>query len=175
MSLRPLTAEGFLIMEIWKSISGYDGNYQVSNLGRVKSFWFGKERILKSSKDGRGYLSVHLYKDGIRKPFRVHQLVAVYFLNHNPCGHVLIVDHVDNNKLNNNLNNIQVISHRENISKNPPRDKIKSSKYIGVYFHKRAKKFRSCIKINGKQTHLGYFKNELKAAEAYQTALKELL
>lgn len=74
--------------ETWKEIV-YDGetyeDYQVSNLGRVKSLWFGKERILRPSKTTRGYLQVELYKNGKSKWLKVHRLVATAFLD-NPDG-----------------------------------------------------------------------------------------
>ena len=90
--------------EIWKDIEGFEGLYQVSNLGRVKSLGNGnsgnsKERILKARKDKYGYLLVHLYKDGKEKHFTVHRLVAKVFI---PNPHNLPqVNHKDENKQNN--------------------------------------------------------------------------
>ena len=66
--------------EIWKDILGYEGLYQVSNFGRVKSTKFGKERILKLTKDKDGYLIVNLYKNNKSKTLKVHRLVAEVFL-----------------------------------------------------------------------------------------------
>jgi len=115
-------------MEIFKDIPGYEGIYQVSDLGRVKSLKFNKEKILKPGVNNHGYYTVVLCK-GKRKTINVHQLVAMAFLNHEPCGYNgLIVDHKDNNPLNNRLSNLQLISQRENTSK----DKKGSSKYTGV-------------------------------------------
>ena len=68
--------------EIWKPIKGYEGLYQVSNFGRVKSLKFGKEKILKQSIDKKtGYLHVVLCKNGILKTYYVHRLVAEAFID----------------------------------------------------------------------------------------------
>ncbi len=109
-------------MEIWKDIKGYEGYYQISDSGRVKSlkrkakhssgngYRTVNEIILKSIIDASGYVKVNLNKDGKIKTFTVHQLVAITFLNHMPCGHNLVVDHVDNDKLNNNVQNFVFLS-----------------------------------------------------------------
>ena len=167
-------------MEIWKSIEGCE-DYEISNLGRVKSlartviFSDGrvvsrKEKFLKLSVNDRGYLIVSLCKDTKSKTKKVHQLVAIAFLNHTPDGNKLVIDHIDNNPLNNKLGNLQIITHRENTSK----DRKGSSQYTGVSWHKPCKKWIARIYINGKSKNLGRFKDELEAAKAYQTALKEL-
>ena len=166
-------------MEIWKEIKGYE-DYEISNLGRVKSLArivttargsrTYEEKILKLSFDGKRYLNVKIYKNNKSKTIKVHQLVAITFLNHTPDGHKLIVDHVDNNPLNNELGNLQIITQRKNVSK----DTKGSSKYTGVCWDKSRKKWVSHITINGKLKHLGRFKDELEAAEAYQIALNNL-
>jgi len=156
-------------MEEFRTIEGYS-NYQVSNLGNVKSLKFGKERILKNSLSGR-YLVIMLLDNGNRKTFMVHQLVAMAFLNHTNCGHEVVVDHIDNDPINNNVDNLQLISQRKNSSK----DRVGgASEYIGVGWHKKNKKWRASITIHNKTKHLGYFTNELEAAQAYQTALTNL-
>ena len=66
--------------EIWKDIPNYEGLYQASNLGRIKSLWYGKEKILKLTDNGNGYLQVFLCKNGIRKIFLVHRLIALTFI-----------------------------------------------------------------------------------------------
>ena len=155
--------------EIWKDVKGYEGIYQVSNLGRIKSLYFEKERILAHA-NSKGYFSVVLCKASEFKRKHVHQLVAIAFLGHIPCGHNLVVDHINTIKTDNRLDNLQVITQRENLSK----DKKGTSKYTGVSWCKRSQKWRARIKIE-KNKHLGYFKTELEAHQAYQSALKELL
>ena len=156
--------------EIWKDVKDYEGLYQVSNLGRVKSIQFVKERILKGTEDFYGYSVISLCKEGNQKTKTVHQLVAIAFLGHIPCGFNLVVDHINTIKTDNNLDNLQIITHRENCSK----DKKGSSKYTGVSWYKSSQKWRAEIKINGKGKYLGYFKTELEASEAYQKKLKTI-
>lgn len=157
--------------EIWKNIESYEGLYQVSNLGRVKSLKYNKQRILKTPSDAYGYSVCNLSLNGKQKIFKVHKLVAIAFLNHTPNGHNMVVDHINNLKIDNRLENLQLISQRQNTSKDR---KGCSSKYVGVYWKKRANKWCAHIMIDGKQKHLGYFTNEIKAAETYKNALKSL-
>lgn len=158
-------------MEIWKDVKNYEGLYQVSSEGRVKSLKFGKDRILKQSPNGCVYLTVGLHKEGKQKTIKVHKLIAIAFLNHIPDGHKIVCDHIDNNKLNNRLENLQLITHRENTSKDK---KGGTSQFIGVCWYKVAKKWRADIWINGKLKHLGLFTSELEASKAYQKALKSI-
>lgn len=161
----------YLIMnEIFKDIPDYEGIYQVSNLGNVKSLKNGKERMLAKVVDSVGYYRVVLFKNGNQKTFKTHQLIAMAFLGHKPNGNKIVVDHIDNNKLNNRLDNLQLISQRENLSK----DKKYTSKYQGAYWRKDASKWISLIRINGRLKYLGYFKTEYDAHLAYQSALKQI-
>jgi len=167
--------------EIWKDIPNYEGIYQVSNLGRIKSLsrkirschrvYFSKEKILKPCWTDKAYHIVNLCKDKKRKTLKVHQLVAVMFLNHTPCGYDKVVDHIDNNPLNNHVDNLQLISNRQNLSKDK---KNKTSKYTGVGWHKASNSWRSRIYIDKKNVLLGNFDNEYDAHLAYQNKLKEI-
>lgn len=112
--------------EIWKDVVNYDG-YKVSNLGNVmsvgriiinsdKSKRVIKSRILKTSKS-RGYFIVSLYKNCKARSFSVHQLMAVCFLNHEfGLKNKFVVNHIDGNKLNNNISNLEIVTNRENTS-----------------------------------------------------------
>jgi hypothetical protein len=162
--------------EIFKEIPGYNGLYQASNLGRIKSLsrkvcnyrgcYFSKERILTQ------FISKNYKRVNIRSSNKmVHQLVAMAFLNHIPCGHEIVVDHINHDKLNNKLENLQLITNRENCSKDV---KNKTSKYTGVSWNKARNKWVSQIKINGKTVPLGRYKCELVAAIVYQKKLKEV-
>ena len=169
--------------EIWKDIKDYEGVYQVSNIGNVKSLsrwrvngttgYITKEKNLAKSDNGGGYLVVSLHKDKKQKNFKVHQLVAIAFLNHIPNGYNgLIVDHISNNKLDNRIENLQITSARHNSSKDK---KGGTSKYIGVSWDKSKSKWVSNIYLNGKQKKIGLFTTELEASNAYQKALKEII
>ena len=116
-------------IEIYKNVTGYEGIYQVSNLGNVKSLErkvIGKldsirtlkEKVLKNNLNKKGYYLVGLMKDNKQATKKVHQLVAIAFLGHTPCGMKLVVDHIDNNPLNNRVDNLQIITQRENSTKN---------------------------------------------------------
>lgn len=168
-----------MIKEEFRDIPGFEGIYQVSNLGNVKSlprkilngkaFYISKERILKPSICSKGYYFFVLKKP---KAIRVHKLVAMAFLNHIPDGtHKIVVDHINNIRTDNRLENLQLITNRENCSKDK---KNGSSKYTGVYWSKERNKWKSKININGKSIHLGYFKIETEASEYYQNALKSI-
>ena len=171
--------------EIWKDIPGYEGLYQVSNLGRVKTLGRkkgvgtgNKERhsfIMKSTSTSKdGYIRISLCKLGVKKSFKIHHLVAIAFLGHVRCGMLKVVDHKDNNKLNNSASNLQIVTNRINTSKDRLLNKNKKSRYIGVGFDKRRSKWRSYIRVNGKQTFIGYFNTEEEAYMSYKNKVEEL-
>lgn len=110
--------------EIWKDIEGFGGDYQISSLGRVKSFQKSKKgKILKQSKDKDGYFWVTLYKNKKPKCKRIHVLIFSNF----KCkvSDNYIVHHIDENKNNNNLNNLKLMDNKKhgqlhNIGKKHP-------------------------------------------------------
>ena len=103
--------------EVFKPIPGYEGIYEASNLGRIKSLK-GNSRIFKSKiVNHKGYLITRLFKYGKKKSFKTHQLIAMTFLGHTPCGMKVVVDHIDENKLNNRADNLQLMGNVENILK----------------------------------------------------------
>ena len=96
--------------EEWKDIEGYEGLYQVSNLGRVKSLGNGKSNrckciIMKTTINHKGYPMIRLCKDGVGKGFSVHRLVAQAFIP-NP-NNLPQVNHKDEVKTNNYVNNLE--------------------------------------------------------------------
>ena len=91
--------------EIWKDKKDYEEHYQVSNLGRVKSIKFGKERILKQRQCMNGYYCVNLSKNGIVKSYYVHRLVAEAFIP-NP-NNLPLINHKDECKTNNVVTNLE--------------------------------------------------------------------
>lgn len=169
-------------VEAWKDVFGYEGCYQVSSIGRVKSlrrivynyvgYYYIDEKILKQTKLKNGYLFVGLSLNGIRKTHAVHQLVAVAFMNHRPDGFNSVIDHKDLNKLNNRIENLKIISNRENTSqKHIPH----SSKYTGVSWNKSANRWHAQIRYKKQRIHIGFFKEELDAGLAYERELKLIL
>lgn len=103
-----------LIYEEWRPVKDYEGLYEVSNFGRVRSLKFGKVRILKLFKNSKGYLYVDLYKDGKRKEFRVHRLVWETFNGAIPDG--MEVNHINEIKTDNSLWNLNLMTRKENIN-----------------------------------------------------------
>lgn len=97
-------------IEIWKPILGYEGYYEVSDLGRVRRAASG--RILKTSKSKR-YPLVGLSINGVQKVIHVHRLVTAAFLGICPEG--MEVNHKNGNKLDNRLSNLEYVSHDENM------------------------------------------------------------
>lgn len=98
-------------MEIFKDIKGYEGYYQISNLGNVKSLKYNKNLILKKELS-KGYYRFNLCLNNKTKHFLAHRLVAINFIDNKldlPC-----VNHIDGNKLNNNSSNLEWCSHSEN-------------------------------------------------------------
>lgn len=98
--------------EKWAYIPGYEGYYQVSNYGKVKSLKFGKEKILKPNKAPNGYFFVTLYRDKKPKCIRVHRLVWEAFNGTIPEGYVC--NHINEDKTDNRLCNLNLMTPREN-------------------------------------------------------------
>jgi hypothetical protein len=157
--------------EIWKDVVGYEGTYQVSNIGRIKSLKFNKEKILKQPINKNGYCAVCLCFEGKQKLKQVQQIVAQSFLGHKPCGHKLVIDHINDIKTDNKVENLQIVTQRFNICKTQGKY---SSQYKGVHWNKKRKKWRTAIYINGKLKHLGLFIDENEAHLTYQNALKNI-
>jgi len=160
----------FYFMEIWKDVVGYESLYQVSNLGRVKSLHQKKEKIL-SPRLCKGYFLVALCLKNERKDIYIHQLVAMAFLNHIPNGYEKVVDHINDIKTDNRLENLQVVTHRFNAYKTQGKY---ASNYKGVCWDKERNKWIAKIYLNGKHLFLGRFTTEKEASQVYQNKLKQI-
>ena len=118
--------------EIWRDVKGYEGLYQVSSEGRVKSLkrkGRRKERILKHQIDRNGYLRLNLCAGGKSRLFFVHRLVCQAFHenpDNNPC-----VNHIDENKTNNAASNLEWCTYEENINHGTRNER--ASKPVGQY------------------------------------------
>jgi frataxin-like iron-binding protein CyaY len=165
--------------DLFKWIPNYEGFYMINNQGVIKSVDRFKKcvgenkslikgKVLAQSKTSSGYLGVSLSKNGLKKTYRTHQLLAIAFLNHIPCKNKIVVDHKNNIKTDNRLDNLQLITNTENITKTPRG----SSKFTGVHFQKQSKRWIATITKKNIQKYIGSFKKELQASEAYN---KELL
>lgn len=154
------------MQEVFKDIPGFNGLYQVSDLGRVKSFVQYKEgKILTTKPCNNNYPRACLN----HKFYNIHQLIAITFMGFTP-EKGLVVDHIDDNRSNSVLSNLQILTHRQNLSKT----KKGKSKYVGVCYDKWNKGWKAAIQIDGKIKNLGKFKCETKAYIVYQNKLKQI-
>jgi len=171
--------EGLVCWEQWKDIPDYEGFYQASDLGRIKSlnrtmscmgkYSFLSEGRIRKVRLGRdGYLKVNLSIDGKTQTLKIHQLVAMAFLNHVPCGYKLVINHKNFIKIDNQLSNLEVVTQRENSNKKHVKS---SSNFTGVSWHKKSKKWSAQVVVNGEIKYLGLFNDELEASQYYENAL----
>jgi hypothetical protein len=150
-----------VVEEEWRPIVGYEGKYEVSDLGRVKSFARYKDgRILKPSPNKDGYLHIILCNKG-QKTCLVHRLVLQTF---NTTEEELDCDHVNFIKNDNRLVNLRWATISQNARYQPKREGC-SSQYIGV--SRESNRWRARCKIDGKNIHLGTFDTEEEGAKAY--------
>ena len=155
-------------IENWKPVPEYEHSYLVSDFGRVKSLITNK--VLKPRKSANRYVSVLLYHS-TRKPktYNIHQLVMMAFKGFKPCGYEKIIDHINNNRSDNRIENLQIISPRENVIRQ------KNKKKIGTTFCKDSKKWMARITVNKKSIYLGRFDTIEEANKAYKLKLKEVI
>lgn len=167
----------------WKKIKDFE-NYEVSDTGFVRSLerttykatgekhYSRPTKVLKFGYSTDGYSLVVLCKEGKMYTRRVHRLVIETF---NPTSDIsLQVNHIDHNKANNNLSNLEWCTNREN-SIHRGKNIKKASEYTGLYFMKSRNKWCARIRIGGKSVYLGSYTKEEDAATAYLNKLSELL
>jgi hypothetical protein len=99
-------------MEIWKDIVGYEGLYQISNFGRLKSIR--RNKVLFRNPAPNGYITYSLWINNTQKTYRAHRLVAEHFLTNS--DNLPIVDHIDGVRHNNHVDNLRWVNHTENIN-----------------------------------------------------------
>jgi hypothetical protein len=156
-------------IEIWKDIDGFSGDYQISSITNVRSLKKGNVKILKKVLSN-GYYHVGLCKNGIVTISYIHRLVAIAFIpnpNNLPC-----VNHINNIRTDNRIENLEWVTHRENISHGYTFKKT-TSKYTGVSFVPKYLNWRVCIIAGGEKYYLGAYPTEQEANNVYKKALKE--
>lgn len=135
--------------EEWKDIKNYEGLYKISSFGCVLSLTTNK--ILSSAASKKGYETVNLSKNGKEKTHSVHKLVASHFID-NPESKKY-VNHIDYNKLNNRVDNLEWVSAKENSQwslENNRKGQLKSSKAENHYINKRNNSYRFQFNRNNK-------------------------
>jgi hypothetical protein len=160
-------------MENWKSIIGFEGLYEVSNYGNVRSIQRSSEnkgsfsgkinikgKILKQTKNRLGYHVLTLFKAGERNFKIVHRLVAESFIANE--RNLKEVNHKDFNKSNNSVENLEWCSRLDNMA-HFYNSKQTTSNYKGVSYQKERNKWISYVDINKKRTILGRFNTEIEA------------
>jgi hypothetical protein len=120
------------IIEEWKDVVGYEGRYLVSNCGRMYSLY--KNKIMKHKLDRADYCVIGLTKDGKQKVLKVHRLVANVFLEdfEEKDKFNYHVDHIDGNKQNNHISNLQMLTHYENCFKRTGRNAFQKIKAVCI-------------------------------------------
>jgi hypothetical protein len=174
----------FIIMENleWYPFfyNGIETNVEVTKCGKIRKipkYWLLRLKSIgevdfNKLKIDNGYKRLTVKLKGSKpKTTRLHQILAAVFLGYEFNGYKTVVDHIDSNPLNNNINNLRVITQRENCSKEKT---IKSGLPVGVSFDKSRNKFRSCLWIGNTPIVLGRFNTPEEASQAYQQKLKDI-
>ena len=112
--------------EQWRDVDGYDGMYQVSDLGRVRSLKYGKVKVMKQGKNRKGYLFVNLHRYGKQKNVSVHRLVASAFIPNDDESKTQI-NHINEVKSENRVSNLEWCSAQYNSTYNDIHHRTKRS------------------------------------------------
>ena len=152
-------------IEEWRSVKDFE-DYKISSFGRLKN---SKGRLLEGSLHTVGYLATNLTKDQTAYFKYIHILVAEAFLGYTPDKGVIVADHIDTDKTNNRLENLQVISHRSNLTK----DRDNKTGFHGVAAISK-NSYMAKIIYKGEVKCLGYYNTPEEAGKVYQEFLKTI-
>ncbi len=160
--------------EIWKDITDFEEHYQISNLGRVRSkFRYVKTRngglqpkkqMIRKLNIDKGYNTIILGKDSKKYTFLVHRLVMREFVGFSE----LTVNHIDGNKLNNKLENLEYLTLLDNMKHRET--SLKDKNKFGISLHKRDQVWEAQIVVNGKNHYLGRRKDPEEAYDLFYNA-----
>ena len=156
--------------EVWKDIEGYEGRYQISNYGRLLSLNYhntGVPNIIKPKTHRHGYVFYILYKDGTRKAFMAHRLVALAFIS-NPNNYP-IINHKDENKLNNYFENLEWCTCSYNVKYSLALHELEPKHICKRRYSKRKKRkaapykyFRKLVQFDSNMTEIRTYENLAK-------------
>jgi hypothetical protein len=169
--------------EIYKDIPGFEGKYQVSNFGNIKTIervtilndgrkFYYKDKVLICTPDLKGYPKIRLqnFNPNYGSTRRVHSLVWEVFGDGTTISFPnRVIDHIDRNKKNNHINNLRIISNRENAF-----NRKDNKEFIGVRKSNKSDNYTCRIWVNDKDYHLGTFKTQEEAFERYNEALSHI-
>lgn len=172
-------------IENWKEIPCFEGLYEISDRGRVKSLGRTirlvvkgqqrnrvlKEKIMLLSSNIHGYPFVILQRDGVAKTFGVHRIVMEVFMGPDNGNQV---DHINGDKQDNRLENLRYVTKAENLMGFMKPRKNCSSKYRGVSWIKNFKKWRAKVTTGKKTITVGHYATEMEAVEARDEAARQL-
>ena len=148
--------------EEWRAIPGYEGLYEASDIGRVRSLKYGKIRYVVISYDHNGYKRCTLIKqDGSVKMFKINRLVYMTFKGNIEDG--MQIDHINSIRDDNRISNLRPFSARDNTIASYDRRRNEgtiSSKYRGVTYDRRSKKWMVQLLVDGINRHIGSFECE---------------
>jgi hypothetical protein len=137
--------------------------FRIDNEGSLERLFRGSYwRTVKNVDNCNGYCLIG-FNDRL---YYYHRIVWI-LINGDILDSNLEIDHIDNNKLNNKIENLRLVSNRKN-QQNTKKQKIQQK--IGYYFHKKTNKWRANIQINKKSIHLGLFDDEKEVSQMYQIA-----
>jgi hypothetical protein len=157
----------------WRAVKGYEGLYEVSSAGDVRSldkmYWRGRYgmqskrgRIMNHHDNGTGYRYISLVKDGVRKNHYVHRLVAEAFIP--AVDGKEYVNHIDRNRANNNVDNLEWCTCSENVRHSVP--------YRRKFNRCRHGEYGLGIRLKGKKYEVGYDHKYLGRYERLEDAIK---
>jgi len=168
--------------EIWKTVPGYP-HYEVSNLGKVRSLKAGNVKLLTQFMIGRYYGVNISNKFAKRKTWTtyVHHLVSIAFLDHWPKKGTTVINHIDGDRLNNRLDNLELLTFRENLQKGWER-KGRNTQHFGAHKTIRVRKttgetiekWKAAACHKNVTYYLGQFDTELEAKAAYDNFVASL-
>ena len=153
--------------EVWKEVVGYEGRYEVSNMGKVKSLITNK--IMRTCVSKKGYRVASLYRAGEKKTrnYLVHKMVMDSFVGELEGFQV---NHVNGDPSDNRLQNLEYVTPRENIN-----HRLLNNKNLrGTYKQTWSGRYSAAIKIKGKRKNLGTFDTEKQAHDAYVAEVNKL-
>jgi hypothetical protein len=164
-----------MTIEEWKSFGEFVGRYEFSNMGRIRSLMNGDKsreepRVLKTYNSKKGYSWGRMYFNGEKRSAQVHRLVMTAFIGSAPEG--CNIDHINGDKSDNRLSNLEYVTNRENKLRGVTGKKV-YSQLRGVTFDKQICRWKSQIRDStGRKIHIGTFDSDIEASSAYSEILR---